>query len=96
MKISTDILLNMESLIKYRGIFGETYSDFNKHLQALTANLVILEKDINIISGGFHLKEHSNKLKKYNQLQQVAIAADNYLKIISELNDDFVSLEQII
>ncbi|MBU3132334.1 FUSC family protein [Clostridium gasigenes] len=95
MKISTDILLNMESLIKYRGIFGETYSDFNKHLQALTANLVILEKDINIISGGFHLKEHSNKLKKYNQLQQVAIAADNYLKIISELNDDFVSLEQI-
>ncbi|MBU3106986.1 hypothetical protein [Clostridium gasigenes] len=59
-------------------------------------NLVILEKDINIISGGFRLREHSNKLKKYNQLQQVAIAADNYLKIISELNDDFVSLEQII
>ena len=94
MKISTDILLNIESLIRYRGIFGEKYSDFNKHLQELTVNLGILEKDINIVSGGFHLKKHRNKLKKYNQLQQIAIAADNYLKIISQLKDEFVSLEK--
>lgn len=88
MNISKDLLLNIESLINSKGVFEQKYDNFKTNLQELSVNLKTLEKDIDVISGGFHLKKYSTKLKKYNYLYQVDMAADNYLNTLFKFNKE--------